>query len=248
MKRIPLNNGMHALVDDCDFRRVGKYKWYYHHSGYAARMENVNGERRFVTMHRQVMGEPEGLLVEHRDKTNRLDNRRANLRVCGKMERTRFRGKIGECEYKGVSKARNGYAAYISHMGKVICCGHYPTAIEAARAYDAYAVHLFGELACLNFPDERTWTLEQARASTSRRQQGYWGVSFHRLSGKYQVNVRVDGSNKYLGLFPNEEQAARVHDAAVRLYGKNTNKLNFPESAAMTLEEAERLIPCGKGA
>lgn len=46
---------------------------------------------------------------------------------------------------------RNKFEAYIVYLKKRICCGHFDTAIEAAKAYDTKAKELFGEFANLNF-------------------------------------------------------------------------------------------------
>jgi hypothetical protein len=43
---------------------------------------------------------------------------------------------------------------------------------------------------------------------------GIRGVTFHKLTGKYQVNVQVDGVQKYMGLFSTIEEASIVAKAA----------------------------------
>lgn len=50
---------------------------------------------------------------------------------------------------------------------------------------------------------------------------GYKGVSFHRITGKWQASIRKDGQTRYLGLF---ESAQAAHDkyaeAARQLFGE----------------------------
>jgi len=85
---------------------------------------------------------------------NKMDNRRANLRVCShqqnmfnqKMRNTNSTG------YYGVSKMKNTgrYGAYIHYDGKKKYLGTYPTAEEASVARDRAAASLFGEFARLN--------------------------------------------------------------------------------------------------
>ena len=50
----------------------------------------------------------------------------------------------------------------ISFKGVRIWLGSFLDEVEAARAYDAKAVELFGEFARLNFPDE--WPAERREA------------------------------------------------------------------------------------
>lgn len=68
--------GKFAKVDTADYSLVSRYSWYYR-DGYA--VSKIN--RREVRMHRFILNEtdPERL-VDHINR-NRLDNRRANLRV-----------------------------------------------------------------------------------------------------------------------------------------------------------------------
>jgi hypothetical protein len=59
--------------------------------------------------------------------------------------------KPGKSGFKGVCKGSK-YSATITQNGKKIWLGIYPTAIEAARAYDAAAKKHYGKNAILNFP------------------------------------------------------------------------------------------------
>jgi hypothetical protein len=62
----------------------------------------------------------------------------------------------------------------------------------------------------------------------ANRSSLFKGVSWHRLSGKWMVNIGVKGRRVYLGTFSNEEVAARAYDAAaLRVFGEYA-RLNFP--------------------
>ncbi len=87
MKLIPLTKGQFAKVDDDDFERLSKFKWYatWHpntKSFYAART---------VSLHREISGEPLGKKVDHVNRDT-LDCQKQNLRVCTNSENGRNRG------------------------------------------------------------------------------------------------------------------------------------------------------------
>jgi len=88
MKKIQLTQGKFAIVDDVDFAKANKYKWYATKSSYnwyAARGNRVNGQVKTIYMHRFIMNCPTGMEVDHKN-TNSLDNRRENLRNCTRKE------------------------------------------------------------------------------------------------------------------------------------------------------------------
>lgn len=84
-----------------------------------------------------------------------LDNRKSNLRKAdNRLNHTNQRlRKDNKAGYKGVSYRDGKFYARIGPAGK-IHIGIYPTAEEAAKAYDAKAKELYGEYARLNFPDD----------------------------------------------------------------------------------------------
>jgi hypothetical protein len=87
VKLVPLTQGMYAQVDDADFEIVSKFKWHYAkpeaaRSGYAYRYVPPNSTQ---SLHRFIMGEPAGYMVDHRD-TDGLNNQRHNLRLCNNSQ------------------------------------------------------------------------------------------------------------------------------------------------------------------
>jgi hypothetical protein len=59
MKDIKLTKGLVALVDDCDFEELSKFKWYARRNKglyYAERDTSKDGKRMHIRMHRQIMG------------------------------------------------------------------------------------------------------------------------------------------------------------------------------------------------
>jgi hypothetical protein len=72
-------------------------------------------------------------------------------------------------------------------------------------------------------------------AARSRRRRGgrrdspYFGVYLQRRSGKWQTLVRISGHLHYFGSYETPEEAADVHDEAVRANDLDRRRLNFPE-------------------
>lgn len=153
---IPLTKGKFAIVDAEDYPQLSRYKWHCRRSRgicYAYRREAGTG--RSLGMHRQILGAPEGVLVDHIDGDG-LNNRKRNLRLCSAMENSRNRRPRLNCRsrYKGISlhKRRNKWEVNIAKARKNTYLGGFDDQIEAAVAYDRKAEVLFGEFAYLNFP------------------------------------------------------------------------------------------------
>ncbi len=152
-KEIPLTRGMVAIVDDADFAELSKFKWY---AGQAGRgkfypVSNIKGQT--VRMHTFLLGKSPGLVVDHRDRDG-MNNQRSNLRRCTQsqnMANQKVRG--GKSKFKGVWLAPNGkWSVTIGFKQKVRYLGTFISESDAAKAYDAEAVKLYGEFAYLNFP------------------------------------------------------------------------------------------------
>lgn len=153
-KTIPLTQGKHAIVDAEDYEWLSLYKWQYH-SGYATRSVYVPGKNpKTIRMHRVITEAKKGLQVDHIN-SNRLDNRRSNLRVCTHAENMHNRGTMpnNKSGFIGVSwvKRERRWWAYISVNGKNKSLRYHNTATQAARARDEAALALHGEFALLNF-------------------------------------------------------------------------------------------------
>lgn len=151
---IPITKGVVVIVDRADLNPLSAHRWQLTSNGYAAR--GGGPYRPTVLMHRQILGVPDGLYADHING-DRLDNRRANLRICTAAENARNRRKTGRrctSEFKGVRELSAGrWAASIKADGEVNHLGVFQSALDAALAYDRAAISLFGDFAVLNVPD-----------------------------------------------------------------------------------------------
>lgn len=83
---------------------------------------------------------------------NPLDNRKINLRICNRSQNLINRRLLGfnTSGFRGVSKFRNKWQAYINYDRKRIHLGHFENKTDAAKAYNIAALKYHGEFVRLN--------------------------------------------------------------------------------------------------
>jgi hypothetical protein len=158
-KQLILTNGMVALVDDEDFELASRFRWSPHtHKNkhgqiiYAETSKMTNRVRTRMYLHRLLMSAQPGELVDHRDGDG-LNNQRANLRLCTRVENGRNAaktgGRLGTSKFKGVDfhVGTGRWRARIDGLH----IGLFDSEEDAANAYDVNAVELHGEFARPNF-------------------------------------------------------------------------------------------------
>ncbi len=230
MKTIDLTRGKKAIVDDQDYEYLAQYKWHLSdNDGYAARTNYPHGS---IYMHRELLGNPENMLVDHINR-NRLDNRRANLRAVTPKQSSWNTGgtQSPTSPYKGVDwrAKKQQWRARIKVDGRARFLGYFDTAEDAARAYNRAAAEIRGEFAFLNDVVEDGAIWRRAIGHPSKRKSNkYVGVSWKKSHKKWRAIIGKDGKTYFLGYYDSPIDAALAYDKKAReLYGEMA-KTNFP--------------------
>lgn len=145
IRYIALTRGKNAIVDATDYDCLNEQNWSMN-AGYAAFRDG----NRCVLMHRLLLNFPEGMEIDHING-NRLDNRRANLRICSHMENLANRGKNSNntSGFKGVTfdKKKKLYVAQLKRDSKNVFLGYSATPEGAALIRRTAEIQHFGEFA-----------------------------------------------------------------------------------------------------
>lgn len=212
-------DGLFALVDDEDFALVSRYKWYVSTEGYAVHSVWDKGKCYTLKMHRLILGLGPGdpCQADHANHDG-LDNRRSNLRLATISQNAGNRRKQSGTvsRYKGVCWAsrEQRWRDTIRVQGKRISLGYFDAEAEAARAYDAAAVHFFGEFACLNFPDSTPAPyVPRPKPTNVCYSPSYPGPS------KWRAEIQRNGKCHFVGYFLTEQAAI----AALQAYKRDHN-------------------------
>ena len=156
MKKIPLTQGKHALVDDEDFELVSAFKWqaWKNKAVWYARRGRRTPNKKTIFMHRLIMHAKSTEMIDHLNGDG-LDNQRGNLRFCTYSEQNLNRRTSSKYGFRGVAfhaDCKKPWRARVKVNGKEIGLGSYETAEEAARGFDLLAPKYIGVLYRPNFP------------------------------------------------------------------------------------------------
>jgi hypothetical protein len=154
---LPLTRGKYSLIDKEDWDIVNIGNWFVMNSGYACRNKptDANGKRGVIQLHRLVLGLGPATFDTRVDHINgnKLDNRKANLRVATTAQNCANRTKKPKHQFWGVyPEGKKFRAAYAGEKGKTMWIGWYDDPVEAAIARDDVVYEKYGEFATLNFP------------------------------------------------------------------------------------------------
>ena len=142
-KVIPLTQGLFTLVDDDVFVWASKFKWHasrQRDAFYAGRKVWDRGRDRPLSLHRAIMGEPDGYEVDHLNGDT-LDNRRTNLRIATVSQNQHNRRgapKNSKTGVRGVTwhKRDKCFRTNIQICKKRMTVGSFKTLLEASNAID----------------------------------------------------------------------------------------------------------------
>lgn len=152
MAQITTSRGQVVLMDQDDFERFGGMSWFVSKRGYVVRNVATETGRTIDNLHRQIMGATigDGQIVDHING-NKLDNRKANLRICTNAENVRNsrRRPSNSSGFKGVylHRASGLWHATIKVDGTKHSLGYFKDPADAHAAYRAGAVKHHGEFA-----------------------------------------------------------------------------------------------------
>lgn len=158
MREVPLSRGLVAIVDDEDFDRVTRLRWYAtpvqqrERRFYAITSVASDGRSRTIYMHRLILNAGAKQIVDHANNDG-LDNRRANIRIGTRsLNNANARWAVGKSGFRGVYQKSSRWSVQIWRDGQRHTIGSFADKEDAARAYDAAALAFFGDFATLNFP------------------------------------------------------------------------------------------------
>jgi hypothetical protein len=142
-----------VLIDEVDVARVSSHRWSLARpqdrgdiAYFTTSAKNAAGRDSSLSLHRFILGDKDGHVVDHVRPDQTLDNRRCNLRHVtrkGNQQNQRCH-RDGTSQFKGVSwhSARRKWQAHITVDHKQRYLGTFPRhqEVEAARRYNEAAM------------------------------------------------------------------------------------------------------------
>lgn len=229
--RVRIGNGT-TLVSPSDAGLISRHHWYIDSQGYVA--AHIGGK--VTKLHRLLLSPGAGQVVDHINR-NKLDNRRANLRLATSGQNNANRGSSKNktcCPFKGVyafpANKSNPWVA--SCKGKHL--GYFASAEAAAWAYDVAAKKVFGRFAVTNNMGRPEVIKQRILLHRSKRKGAtslYKGVSYRAdQKKKWLASVWLPPKTIGLGSYSTEKEAAVAYDTFVSKHFGKLAVLNFNQS------------------
>lgn len=148
------NKGGIITIDTEDISKIKKYTWWIDAKGYAVtHLLDDAGKRYPLFMHRLIINAVRELEVDHINHRP-SDNRKCNLRTCGRSENcaNRRKGSNNTSGTKGVSwhRRKKQWQVRIMKDKKMHSLGYYNDLKEAQKARARADTVFFGEFACIS--------------------------------------------------------------------------------------------------
>lgn len=141
------NTEQEILFDKEDFDLINKYCWRIDANGYvvtSAKNESTGKYNKIIKLHRFLMQCPQENVVDHKN-TNKLDNRKSNLRICKQSDNTKNHNlyKTNKSGISGViwDKKNNNWRVRIGDVN----IGSFRKLDEAIKARKEAEEKIFGE-------------------------------------------------------------------------------------------------------
>lgn len=174
---------VHEVLCDRDvYEHVKGYSWFISAQGYAYSRLGKGRRGKWVYLHRLATNAPAGMQVDHINR-NRLDNRRANLRLCTRRQNLWNAGisSTNTSGYKGVSwdKKNKKWEANLRLPNKSLKIGRFAKLEDAVMAYNHAVKKHRGEFAVTNKVDKKL--LHDVAPTPDNWSRGYAQLEYKRM-------------------------------------------------------------------
>ena len=144
------------------------------------------------------------LMIDHING-DRLDNSKDNLRLVSNRENQQNQTKHREGKLQGASRQKSGkFQARINIRGKNISLGLYDTQEEAHEIY----------LQACSMIDKNVEEIKK-HFCVAQYSSEFKGVCFNKAEKKWKAYATIDGKQKHIGYYTNENEAAQAVELAL---------------------------------
>lgn len=218
VKSIFLQDGEEIFVDDEDFKKVNRYKWYKHYKDNTRYIHTRIGNERKDVLLTTFIKKGSFQKIKNNNFT------KSNLTKKGNRARWEKPKSNGSSKYKGVSwrKDCNKWTANITVGGKHKRLGVFKTEELAAKAYNKAVDEFwdgegFKNIIGKDLRKVRDYFPHKNLNNTrNANKHGYRGIGNHSdMPHKFSVRKRIDGKLYTTEYFDSKEKAALVYNKIV---------------------------------